>query len=161
MSRTSILHFGECLSLAYSSIDFPKWVFRFLMAQWFRRVSQGHEIYCPWPRGHQLEPWLGQTWLCKPCLNQTFLVLHHHHHRRRRCSSNNCNYNNNKQQQQQQQQKQKQTPPNVCMPRGIPVSFLSLLKLLQLLMPNTVLSSCVCWGVCTMSCIRQTNVLLS
>ena len=32
------------------------------MAEWLKRLSQGHEIYCHEPAGRGLEPHLSQSW---------------------------------------------------------------------------------------------------
>ena len=33
-----------------------------LVAQWLRRASQEHKMYCPLPGGQWLESWLGRNW---------------------------------------------------------------------------------------------------
>ena len=36
-----------------------------LKAQWFGRVSKGHEMFSPWSGGHEFEPCLSQTWVAE------------------------------------------------------------------------------------------------
>ena len=55
-------------------------VTRSLMTQSLRRVSQWHDMWCPWSRGYGMKPWPSQIWgllVFKSHLNQRYQLPVH------------------------------------------------------------------------------------